>query len=301
MRSLVNPDLRGPEQLEDTLRKLDAVAPETELLESGLAPVTAAFIASAAKLRAIVKHGVGVDNIDVAAATRRKIPVINAPGVNANAVAELALGFMIALARNMCAIHGAITSGGWMRDVGTEIRGKTLGVVGLGAIGRSLADKALALGMRVLATDLRPDADFCAKRGILIRSLSGLLAEADYVSLHVFGGKGNANLIGGPELDLMKPTACLMNLARGEVVDLDALADRLAAGRLGGAAIDAYAVEPPDRSHPIFRQARVVFTAHSGGDTVESMERVGRFNIEDFDRVLAGQRPVHVVNPEIYG
>jgi D-3-phosphoglycerate dehydrogenase / 2-oxoglutarate reductase len=271
-----------------------------EFLVVGLIPATAAIIDAAPKLKAILKHGVGVDNIDIKAASAKGIPVINAPGTNANAVAELALGGMLSLARRIPQGHRAVVDGGWQRYIGTEIAGKTLGVVGLGNIGRSLAAKAVALGMTVVATELYPDARFVAAHGIELLPLEDLLRRADYVSLHVFGGADNAHLIGAGELALMKPTAFLMNYARGEVVDLDALAAALADGKLGGAAIDAYVAEPPDRSHPIFADPRVVFTPHSGADTSEAVERVGLMNIADIDAILAGRRPGHVVNPEIY-
>lgn len=273
---------------------------EMDFLVVGLIPATAAMIDVAPKLKAILKHGVGVDNIDIKAASARGIPVINAPGTNANAVAELALGGMLSLARRIPQGHRAVVDGGWQRHIGTEIAGKTLGVVGLGNIGRSLAAKAVALGMTVVATELYPDAAFVAAHGIELLPLEDLLRRADYVSLHVFGGKDNAHLIGAAEVALMKPTAFLMNYARGEVVDLDALAAALAAERLGGAAIDAYVTEPPDRGHPIFADPRVVFTPHSGADTSEAVERVGLMNIADIDAILAGRRPGHVVNPEIY-
>ena len=274
--------------------------PTMEFLVVGLFPATAEMIAGAPRLRAVLKYGVGVENIDIAAASARGVPVINVPGSNANAVAELALGGMLSLARRIPMSHRMVVEGGWERHMGTEIEGKTLGVVGLGNIGRILARKARALGMRVLACEIRPDLAFVDAHGIELVGLDELLAQSDYVSLHVFGGKDNARLIGSRELTLMKPTACLLNYARGEIVDLDALADALRQGRLHGAAIDAYTVEPPDRSHPIFADPRVVFTPHSGAETTESLERMGLMNVEDIDCVLAGKHSPRTLNPEVY-
>ena len=245
-------------------------------------------------------QGVGVDSIDVAACTARGVPVLNTPGANAAAVAELAIGMMFGFARNIPAGHQSVVTGGWNRVVGSEIGGKTLGIVGLGAIGRSLALKGLGLGMKVVASDLYPDRAFAEKHGVEILELDELLKRSDYVSLHVFGGADNAALINAERLALMKPTACLLNLARGEVVDLDALNAALTDGKLAGAGIDAYAVEPPDVSHPIFRQPRVVFTPHTGADTVESVERVGLMNVEDIETLLAGGRPARVLNPQVF-
>lgn len=271
-----------------------------EFLVVGLIPAAAAIIRNAPRLRAVLKHGVGTDNIDIATATARRIPVFNTPGANANAVAELAIGSMFSLARRIPMMHRVVVDGGWQRHIGTEIEGKTLGIVGLGNIGKALAHKARALGMRVVASELRPDAAFVKEHGIELADLPDLLARSDYVSLHIFGGKDNASLIGAAELALMKPTAYLMNFARGEVVDLDALAAALQGDKLMGAAIDAYVEEPPDRGHPLFSHPRVVFTPHSGADTTESVERMGLMNIADIDAVLAGERSPRVLNPEIY-
>lgn len=271
-----------------------------DFLVVGLIPATAAMMDKAPKLRAIIKHGVGVDNIDIPAATARKIPVLNAPGANANAVAELAVGGMLSMARRIPMVHRTLVDGGWQRYVGTEIEGKTLGIVGFGNIGKTLARKARALGMRVMASDLYPDTAFAAEHGVEIATLPEMLAQADYISLHVFGGKDNAHLIGAGELAAMKPTACLMNYARGEVLDLDALATALEKGSLAGAVIDAYVTEPPDRSHPVFASPKVVFTPHSGADTTESVERVGLMNVADIESLLAGKRPARILNPEVF-
>ncbi|GLK78934.1 phosphoglycerate dehydrogenase [Methylopila turkensis] len=273
---------------------------DVDFLVAGLVRVTEETLGAAPKLKAVLKHGVGVDSIDVAACTAHGVPVLNTPGANAAAVAELAIGMMFAFARNIPAGHQGVVTGGWNRVVGSEIGGKTLGIVGLGAIGRSLALKALGLGMTVVASDLYPDRDFGSRHGVEIVELDELLKRSDYVSLHVFGGADNAALINAERLALMKPTACLLNLARGEVVDLDALDAALTAGKLAGAGIDAYAVEPPDVSHPIFRQPRVVFTPHTGADTVESVERVGLMNIEDIETLIAGGRPARVLNPQVF-
>lgn len=271
-----------------------------DYLVVGLVPATDALLAAAPNLKAVLKHGVGVDNIDVPAATRRGLPVLNTPGANADAVAELALGMMFAMARNMPAGHQTVVSGGWDRKVGSQLGGKVLGILGLGNIGRTLALKARALGMAVIASDPYADKAFAAANGIELTDLDGLLARSDYLSLHIFGGKDNAALIDAAAIAKMKPGARLLNLARGEVVDLDAVADALASGHLAGAAIDAYTVEPPDRSHPIFTAPNTVFMPHNGADTVEAVENVGLMNIADIQELMAGGRPARVLNPEVF-
>lgn len=262
----------------------------------GLVPVTSDTLTGATQLRGILKHGVGVDNIDIPACTNAGLPVTNTPGANADAVAELAMGMMFALARNIPQGHASVTSGGWDRKVGTQLGGKVLGIVGLGNIGRRLALLARGIGMQVIATDPYADAEFARANQIGIVPLDDLLAQADYVSLHVFGGKDNAALIKAETLALMKPTACLMNLARGEVVDLDAVAAALTADRLGGIAIDAYTVEPPDIAHPVFHHPRAIFTPHSGADTKEAVENMGLMVVEDIETLLAGGMPARCLN-----
>ena len=267
-----------------------------DVLVVGLIPVTEASLAGATKLKGVLKHGVGIDNIDVSACSASGLPVMNTPGANANAVAELAMGFMFALARNMPASHASVIAGGWDRTVGTELSGKTLGIVGLGNIGRKLALAARGIGMKVVATDPYADMDFAAANGIGILELDELLKMSDYVSLHIFGGAENAGLINAPKLKLMKPTACLLNLSRGEVVDLNAVAAALDAGALGGVGIDAYVMEPPDTNHPVFRHPRAVFMPHSGADTKESVENMGLMVIEDIETLLAGRIPSRCLN-----
>ena len=273
---------------------------DMDIMVVGLIGADAELISKAPKLRAILKHGVGVDNIDIPAATKRGIPVLNAPGSNANAVAELAIGCMFSLARRIPMVHKVVQEGGWQRHVGTEIEGKTLGIVGLGNIGKILARKARALGMNVVATDLYRDEEFATAHQVAYVSLEKLLSQADYVSLHIFGGKDNVNLINADRLALMKPNAYLMNFARGEIVDLDALAAALDAGQLTGAAIDAYVEEPPDSTHPIFTHPNVVFTPHSGADTTESVERMGMMNVGDIELILRGENSPRVLNPEVF-
>lgn len=285
----------------EVVRRPDGASPEdlarADILVAGLPPVGEGEMEAAPRLRGIVKHGVGLDSVDLAAATRRGVPVTSTPGANAAAVAELALAALLALSRNLVEGHRTIVGGGWERRVGREVEGMTLGIVGLGAIGRTLGRKALALGMTVLATDPAPDRIFAGAHGIELLPLTDLLRRSDAVSLHV---AGSAKMIGAAELSVMRADAVLMNFARGEVVDLDALAQALAADRLGGAAIDAYPQEPPDRSGSIFSAPRVLFSPHSGADTTGSLLRMGEMVIEDVTTLLAGGRPARTVNPDCY-
>ena len=240
----------------------------------------------------------GVDNIDIAACTAAGLPLCNTPAANAGAVAELAVGLMFGMARFIPQGHASVTSGGWERRVGSQLGGKTLGIVGLGNIGKRLAKLAQGLGMTVIATDKYPDTAYAAANGVEMLELGTLLARADYVSLHVFGGKDNAALIDSSTLAQMKPGARLINLARGEVVDLDAVAAALASGQLGGVAIDAYVTEPPAIDHPVFSHPNAIFTPHSGADTAEAVENVGLMVIEDIETLASGQIPARCLNAQ---
>ncbi len=276
--------------------EMEAHLPEADYLVVGLVPVTAEVLAKGARLKGVLKHGVGVDNIDIPACTAAGLPVTNTPAANADAVAELAMGLMFAMARFIPQGHASVTSGGWDRRIGTQLGGKVLGIVGLGNIGKRLARLARGLGMEVLATDRVEDAAFARDCGVTYLPLEELLARADYVSLHVFGGAGNAALIDDRALARLKPGARLVNLARGEVIDLDAVARALESGQLGGVAIDAYVTEPPDVSHPVFAHPNAVFTPHSGADTLEALENVGLMVIEDIRTLIAGGRPARCLN-----
>ncbi len=277
----------------------DALTPHLEradILVVGLPPVKEAILTRAPHLKAVLKHGVGVDNIDIPACTAHGLPVCNTPAANADAVAELAVGLLYALARHIPQGHTSVTSGGWNRVIGRQLGGKTLGIIGLGNIGKRLAKLAQGIGMTVIAHDAYPDTAYATAHGIRLTSLDDVLAHADYISLHIFGGKDNTALINARTLAQMKPGACLINLARGEVIDLDAVYDALQAGQLSGVAIDAYIQEPPDTSHPIFRHPNAIFTPHSGADTLEALENVGLMVIDSIDAVLRGDPPPHCLN-----
>ena len=269
---------------------------DADILVVGLVPVSADTLVGANNLKAVIKHGVGVDNIDIPACTAKKLPVCNTPAANADAVAELAVGFMYAMARFIPQGHVCVTSGKWERRVGTQLGGKTLGIVGLGNIGKRLAKLAIGVGMKVVATDPYADMAFASEHNIEILALDDLLGKADYVSLHIFGGKDNAALINPETIAKMKPGAKLINLARGEVVDLDAIAAALESGQLGGVAIDAYVTEPPETSHPVFSHPNAFFTPHSGADTKEAVENVGLMVVEDIATILDGGMPKRCLN-----
>lgn len=227
-------------------------------------------------LRVICRAGVGLDNIDVEYARSRGIEVLNVPGGNATSVAEHTVAFVFALAKDLFWYDKRVREGDWSSRnsyKALELSGKTLGLVGFGTIGQEVARLCLALGMRVLFFD--PFVPSSPLPGVeKVESLSDLLRQSDFVSLHVPLNEATRHLIGRDELRLMKPTAFLVNVARGAVVDEEALLEALQEGWIRGAALDVFSEEPPPKNHPFFSLPNVILTPHVAGLTRESTERV---------------------------
>jgi D-3-phosphoglycerate dehydrogenase len=238
--------------------------------------VTDELLSHAPKLRVIGRAGVGVDNIDLEAATRRGVLVMNTPGGNAPSVAEHALALMLSMARSIPQLNASMHAGKWEKSgsAGAELRAKTLGLVGLGRVGAEVARRARALEMRVLGYDPYVSAERAAEWGAELVPLADLLAQADYISLHTALSPATERMINAETLKQMKPGARLVNAARGELVDEAALADALRSKHLAGAALDVFAVEPPVDS-PLLQMSNVIATPHVGGSTAEAQEEVG--------------------------
>jgi D-3-phosphoglycerate dehydrogenase len=254
-------------------------------------------VAAGARLRCIGRAGVGVDNIDVAAATDAGILVVNAPTANTIAAAELTVGLMYALARHIPAAQASLREGEWRRAdfVGMELRGKTLGIVGLGKIGLAVAARAGAMEMTIVGSDPIVDAATAAEHGVELLGLDDVLRRADVVTLHVPLNDSTRGLIDVARLSLMKPTAMLINVARGGIVDEAALAAALRAGTLAGAAVDVYEHEPPHGS-PVLDAPNTVLTPHLGASTREAQQKAGVEVAEQVLEALAGGVPQFAVN-----
>ncbi|MEJ2039045.1 MAG: hydroxyacid dehydrogenase, partial [Desulfosarcinaceae bacterium] len=231
-----------PERLAELIKGFHGLA-----VRSGT-KVTASVLEQADALKVVGRAGIGVDNIDVKAATARGIVVMNAPEGNTVTTAEHAIAMMLALARNIPQATASIRAGRWEKKKlgGVELTGKTLGVIGLGHIGSIVADRAQGLKMNVVASDPYVSKEAAVKRGVELVSLEELLARADFITLHVPRMPETANLINAATLSKMKKGVRLLNCARGEVVDLDALYSALESGQVQGAALDVYPTEPPD-------------------------------------------------------
>jgi len=238
--------------------------------------VTDELLAQGPRLRVVGRAGVGVDNIDLDAATRRGVLVMNTPGGNAVSVAEHTLALLLALARSVPQLNAAIHAGRWEKGgaAGIELRGKTLGLVGLGRVGSEVARRALALEMRVLAHDPYISENVAREADVELVPLPELLARSDFISLHAALSAATEKLINAESIAKMKRGARLINAARGELVDEQALAAALRSGHLAGAAVDVFAEEPP-RGSPLVGLPNVIATPHVAGSTEEAQEEVG--------------------------
>lgn len=265
--------------------------------------VTAEVIAAGARLRVIARAGVGVDNIDVDAATRHGIIVINSPTGNIAAAAEHTVALLLALARHIPAASASLREGRWERShfVGTEVRGKTLGIVGLGKVGAEVARRAgeSGLGMRLIAADPYASPETARKLNAELVALEELLAQADFVTIHTALTGGTRGLIGSAELALMKPTARIINCARGGIVDEEALLAALQSNALAGAALDVYSKEPPGDNatlHALIEHPNVVATPHLGASTEEAQISVAVDVVEQVEEILRGGAARAAVN-----
>lgn len=267
---------------------------------AGLDRIDAEVIDAAPRLKVIARYGVGVDRVDVAAATRRGVIVTNTPGANAAAVAEHAVALMLALCRNLCSSDRAVRNGEWPRFDGVGLRGKTVGLLGFGAVGREAARRLQAFGCRVLAHDPFLSEDALRAQGVEPAELGELTAVADIVSLHAAYTPGTPALVDEAFLSALKPGAFLVNTARGELVDEGALQRALAGGRLRGAGLDCFRDEPPPADHPLLKLPQVVVTPHAAAHTDEAAAAMGRMALAACLQVLAGGRAEHTVNPEVY-
>lgn len=278
-----DPDLWSSPELAAKLADARAVIVRNET------QMTRELIQQSPRLAVIARAGAGLDNVDTAAAAEAGIVVTYAPAENSLSVAELVLGLLLSLARKLPAAWQDTRSGGWDRKsfTGLELSGRTLGIVGFGRIGRLVAERAKAFGMRLLAHDEFIPADVFVEAGAESVSFETLLAESDAVSVHVPLLDSTRGLFGASQFAAMKPTAWFINAARGEVVDEAALVDALQSGAIAAAALDVRDTEPPERG-PLEDLDNVILTPHIGAFTHEAQERVVALVCSDVERVLAG-------------
>ncbi len=276
---------------------LPAIADVDAILIRSATKVDAEALAAAKNLKVVARAGVGLDNVDVGAATQQGVMVVNAPTSNIVSAAELAVGLLIASARNISPAHAALRNGEWKRSKysGVELADKTVGVVGLGRIGLLVAQRLSAFGVKLIAYDpfVRPTR--AAQLGVRMVDLDELLAESDFITVHLPKNKDTLGLIGDEALRKVKPTVHIVNAARGGIVDEQALYEALADGRVAGAGLDVYAKEPCTDS-PLFTLDNVVATPHLGASTDEAQEKAGVAVAKSVRQALAGQLVPDAVN-----
>jgi D-3-phosphoglycerate dehydrogenase len=285
-------------------RLIEALAKPTQaIVMRGNPPITRAVLEAAAPhLKVIAKPGAGVDSVDLKAATEHGIPIMTAGYGNAPAVAEITIGFMLALGRDIIRLDARTRGGDWRRDDynSSELSGRTLGLVGFGRIGRRVAELAKAFGMRVSVftrTPAKVTPDLAAVAG----SFDALLRAADYVSLHCPLNEATRGLMSREAIAAMRPGAFLVNTGRGALVDEAALADALASGRIAGAALDTLSQEPPPSGNPLLAAPNLILTPHIAGLTTGAVQRTGKTTAENIIAVLTGGEidRQNVANPEV--
>ncbi len=272
---------------------------EIDAYIAGLDDITAKAIEAADKLKVISKYGAGVDNIDIEVATKKKIVVTNTPGVNTEAVADLTSGLILAVARKIPQADASTKKGEWKKFFGTAVYGKTLGIVGMGRIGKAVTRRAKGFGMKIIYWDCRREINIEKEAQVEYVNFKTLLQKSDFVSLHLPLTKETRGLIGKEELKLMKPTAFLINTARGPIVNENALCECLRSKVIAGAAVDTYSNQPPKDS-PLLSLNNIVTTPHMGSYTYESIMNMGMTSVKNVIDVLNKRRPEYVVNPEVY-
>ena len=285
----------------DAKQLLNVIPGYEALIVRSRTKVTADVLTRGTKLRVVGRAGIGVDNIDMHAATARRIVVVNAPTASTVSVAELAIGHMISLARHLATADRSMKDGKWEKGKfeGVELHGKVLGLLGSGRIGAEVASRAHAFGMDVVAYDPYLPPKAAQDHGIRLVSLDELVRSSDFLSIHAALTDETKGMIGETQLRAMKRTAFLLNCARGGIVQEAALTRALKEGAIAGAALDVFEKEPPTGS-PILSAPNVAFTPHLGASTHEAQARAGDIIVEQVVKALRGEKPEFVVNPEVY-
>lgn len=245
------------------------------------------------KLKIIAKHGVGIDSIDIKTANQLGIVVTNAPGSNSEEVADLAFGLLHMLARGLYQANTDTKNGKWVKPVGISLSKKTLGIIGVGAIGTAVAKRATGYDMKILGYDVKKNA-LALELGVKYVELDELLSEADFISLHLPLTKDTVNILNADRFKLIKKGAILINTARSQLIDNEALYKALIDGTLRGYATDVYDFEPP-KPLPFFNLPNVILTPHIGGTTIESNKKMGETVVDNVIAVLKGETPPNIV------
>jgi D-3-phosphoglycerate dehydrogenase len=276
--------------------QLQKLLPGMDGMIAGLDEIDQAALDTAEGLRVIARYGVGYNNVDLEAASARNIIVTNTPGANAGSVAELTVGLILNLVRPILPAVSDTKSGKWPRFKGYSLEGKTVGLVGCGAIGKETAKRLAGFGSKNIAFDIYPDHQFSEDYLLEYTSLDDLLARADIVSLHLPGTPETEGIVNEEFLSKMKLGSWLVNTARGDLVDESALVSALEKGHLAGAGLDVYRKEPPDPDSPLMNMDQVIATPHMGAHSDSATNTMGRMALDECLAVLRGEEPKFKVN-----
>lgn len=276
--------------------QLCGIIGEADAILIGNDRMTEKVFAHAKRLKVIAKFGIGVDNVDLVAATAHGVAVTNVPGTTANSVADLTIGLILCISKLIVYTNRRVMSGMWPVDRGHDIHGKSLGIVGFGRIGQGVAKRARGFDMRVLAYDPYFNDDAAAALGVKKATLDELTQQCDYITLHIPKTSQTENLFDAKRIAAMKSDAYLVNASRGGIVNEDALYDALQSGHLAGAAADVLAAEPPTERPRLFDCENFVITSHSGGNSVESIALTAKIAAENIIAVLEGLPCENIVN-----
>ena len=315
MKILVTPTSLKPDSASPALQKLRSFATaltfnpvgkylsEDELIPlladcdgcvAGLDHFTARVFASAPRLKVVSRYGVGVDQVDLAAARERNVAVCNTPGSNSQAAADLTFALLLAVARRLPIIDRKTREGQWPRSVGVELYGKTIGILGLGAVGRAVARRALGFSMRILAFDRSIEKKYTESIGVIPADFNTVIREADFLCLHLPLTDQTRRIISADVMKAMKKGAIIVNTARGSLIDEAAAYELLASGHLGGLGLDVYETEPL-RQSPLAGLENVVLTPHTASHTVEATEAMAALSVQNLIDVLSGKDCPNIV------
>jgi phosphoglycerate dehydrogenase-like enzyme len=284
-----------------TESEIMAVLPGMSAVIAAEEPYTCRVFDQAPELLMVARDGVGLDNIDLEAATRHGVVINNAPVVHPS-VADLTFGLILAAVRKIVIGDQAMRNGRWTerdRFLSPDVHGKTLGLLGFGRIARAVARRASGFDMMVIAHDIDPDREAAERLGVRLVSCEDLLAAADILSVHLPLTPQTRGILSGDAISRMKDGVYLVNTSRGEVVDESALVQALRTGKIAGAGLDVVCHEPPQAGNPLFSLDNVVFTPHVGSDTCDTFLKVFESAVTDVLTLLAGDRPANIINPEV--
>ena len=293
--------ITAPDDSEETLVSLAADA--EVIVVRGVAQITETIIEAADKLKVIGRTGVGINNIDIACATARGIPVVFTPGANSRAVAEAAMAFLLALAKRVTYWDSQTKANKWnsrYHSMNDDLEGTTLGIVGFGNIGQQLARLATPFDMKIIACDPYTSPEIATELGVQMVPLDELIKRSKYISLHTVLTPETEGMINDKNLQYLQTGSYLINLSRGEAIDsLDTILEALNDGRLAGAGLDVFVPEPADISHPIFKHPNFLTAPHVASLTKNAIDTIHLWMANDIKAVLEGERPKNLVNPEV--